>query len=759
MSDKTFINSYASRIIATLVALATIVSMTIIAAPISQAQVQTTQATPIMDGDLISVDGDPDIYIVKLVGAKKFRRLILNPTIFDSYGHLRWDNVKTVSPSTLNSYALSDLVREIYPDGRLVNGRVYRLFPRGDVGTKRYVNLTTAQFTQVQDADAIYAINHLEAGPTFYAMGPDLTAADYPQLSGGTTPTTPTTGQPGTPTTGQPGTPTTPTPTTPTTTPGTPTAPTTPTTQIPANQQGLEGDISVSLRTSPNNVDLFPGGEEDVLAFRVEAEDSPMTIERIYVYFSSTNRSHRPSRVFESVKLMSGSKEYAEVDGDDFVEKHEQCTNCYRVAFERLDIVVPKDRSMDFQVAVMVQDDPNSTYLGSEWTVQLGDNAVRARDTLPSRQEADVSGERTFEIKQAKAELELSLDDDETPRASVVVGLVEEDESTDRNILVFNIENDGKATAEINELKVKLQFRNSADAVSEGTGYNADLSKVVNSLTLLRGSTVLDEQETPDDTTTETGVRNTAQSWVIVTFELDDPLMVRPDANVELKVRATFGEIDPTSTLVNYQEGTRVKAIVNDSDSLLGGVTNGGDVVYASGDDVDPDDISGVVNGRSYELHKIAPEVTLVGGKPSLSGTPEESRRTAFTLDIRAQGGKIYLKKVGTACGTGDSDALFTVALTNRANSNIGALTCDIPQYAGDPNEVTIGGDTWIVVEEGETQRVELSTTVRKSSSAGYFNVALQQIRWRTSDAATGVSTQSTSLSEIESVRADIDAS
>ena len=63
---------------------------------------------------------DIDIYIVKITGSKLFKRLILNPTIFESYGHLRWEDVISVSPQTLNQYRTSDLVREVYPDGSIV---------------------------------------------------------------------------------------------------------------------------------------------------------------------------------------------------------------------------------------------------------------------------------------------------------------------------------------------------------------------------------------------------------------------------------------------------------------------------------------------------------------------------------------------------------------------------------------------------------------------------------------------------------------
>lgn len=147
-----------------------------------------TQATTqvsiggIYDGDLIKTASSPDIYIVKLINGKRFKRLILNPDIFNSYGHLSWDNVKTVTESVMNSYTISDLVREIYPDGSIVPpGNVYKLYPRGDLGAKRLIRMTQSEFERGFDKDSIYNINHLEASDTFYRMGRDFTILDDEQ--------------------------------------------------------------------------------------------------------------------------------------------------------------------------------------------------------------------------------------------------------------------------------------------------------------------------------------------------------------------------------------------------------------------------------------------------------------------------------------------------------------------------------------------------------------------------------------------------
>ena len=133
--------------------------------------VQPTNAQTIFiqDGDLIRATGTVDIYIVKIVQNKQFKRLILNPTIFESYGHLRWENVKDVSQATLNQYTTSNLVIEVYPNLEPVSGNVYALFPEGDVGVKRLV------VGGSYDNNSVYYINHIEAGEGFYRTGQPIT--------------------------------------------------------------------------------------------------------------------------------------------------------------------------------------------------------------------------------------------------------------------------------------------------------------------------------------------------------------------------------------------------------------------------------------------------------------------------------------------------------------------------------------------------------------------------------------------------------
>lgn len=118
-------------------------------------------AFSIVDGDLIrnsNASGESrfDIYIVKLINNKKFKRLILSPKVFLSYGHLDPSNVIEIDQATMDSYLTSDLVRA---EG---DSNVYRLYPQGDTGEKRWIKSAEIFNNFGYDWDSIYTINQVD---------------------------------------------------------------------------------------------------------------------------------------------------------------------------------------------------------------------------------------------------------------------------------------------------------------------------------------------------------------------------------------------------------------------------------------------------------------------------------------------------------------------------------------------------------------------------------------------------------------------
>jgi len=133
----------------------------------------------IAEGDTIRVANTFDVYIAKYVGTKQFKRLILNPDVFNSYGHLSWSKVKTVTQAEMDQFVTSELVRgENDP-------KVYKLTPNGDEGTKQWVNMTAEQFViDGYDWDSIYQINNVDRDN--YTTGTDIGPGGVPPVVSGT---------------------------------------------------------------------------------------------------------------------------------------------------------------------------------------------------------------------------------------------------------------------------------------------------------------------------------------------------------------------------------------------------------------------------------------------------------------------------------------------------------------------------------------------------------------------------------------------
>lgn len=120
----------------------------------------------ILEGAVIRAIGDFDVYIIKYVGTKKFKRLVLSPSVFNNYGHLKWSDVQDVDQSVVDAFTTSDLVKAVGDE------RVYKLYPSGDSGQKRWIKTRAAFTTLGYDSDAIYEINSFDRDS--YVTGSDL---------------------------------------------------------------------------------------------------------------------------------------------------------------------------------------------------------------------------------------------------------------------------------------------------------------------------------------------------------------------------------------------------------------------------------------------------------------------------------------------------------------------------------------------------------------------------------------------------------
>ncbi len=100
------------------------------------------------EGDIVKANNSPDVYIIKYKNGKLYKRLILSPQVFKSYGHLRWDQLKVTTQEDLDRFTTSSLVRVAG------DSSTYELTPLGDTGTRELFDTS-----KTYDADSVYEIN------------------------------------------------------------------------------------------------------------------------------------------------------------------------------------------------------------------------------------------------------------------------------------------------------------------------------------------------------------------------------------------------------------------------------------------------------------------------------------------------------------------------------------------------------------------------------------------------------------------------
>ena len=158
----------------------------------SSGQISPTIATAkpeqynLKDGDVVSAGGsdDPDIYIVNVHG---YKRLFLNPVIFNFYGHLGgFSKVKNIASTTRNVFPTSGLFRNCETN----DPKVYGVEVTGeDVGMLHWVNTTGAQAV-LDDPDffkKVFCINNNEF--SWYKKGTAYTSVNQIPLYSRTTST------------------------------------------------------------------------------------------------------------------------------------------------------------------------------------------------------------------------------------------------------------------------------------------------------------------------------------------------------------------------------------------------------------------------------------------------------------------------------------------------------------------------------------------------------------------------------------------
>ncbi|HUO75818.1 MAG TPA: hypothetical protein VMU12_02825, partial [Candidatus Paceibacterota bacterium] len=177
---------FGAKTLATLMMVSTVLSISGFAALApAVAQAVAPADYGLHEGDAITANaaaGDPDIYIVNDWG---YKRLFVNPAIFNLYGQLGWSKVKQVSAATRDAFVTSGLFRNCETNDQ----KVYGLDVTGeDTAVLHWVNVTGAQAV-AQDPNffqKVFCINNAEQA--LYGTGSDFTSlSQIPNYARGAT--------------------------------------------------------------------------------------------------------------------------------------------------------------------------------------------------------------------------------------------------------------------------------------------------------------------------------------------------------------------------------------------------------------------------------------------------------------------------------------------------------------------------------------------------------------------------------------------
>jgi len=426
---KTYQLTGVTRVVAVLTALATVVALSGVAVLAGALQANAAGHDNLANGALIRAEGSIDVYIFDRVGDKSFRRLILNPAIFESYGHFGWGDVQDLPAAVVSAPTTTNLVVLANDDGTLVTGDVYRVVPQNDTGTKHHLQMTPAEFEAAgYDWDAIRRINSLEFG--LYVTGAPETAGDVEEE--GTTNT--------------------------------------------------EGTMTVARAVEPgNNADVALGSTVPVLGFTIEAELSHLNFQRVDVTFEHTDGDDDLWDYIDSVMLYRGSTLLASKVGSQ--ANFEVSTDDDALRLDGFSSTVALDATVGFEVRVAVTDDEDLNY-PAEFDVTIETDltntalsAVRAVDGAGINQFGGTANDRNFIIPAAQdAALETSLNPDNYEEAIVQLN---ENSSQAFNTLLFDMEADN-GTVTVTDVVVAVSLEDEGNDDESPGGDLGDYFTVLN---------------------------------------------------------------------------------------------------------------------------------------------------------------------------------------------------------------------------------------------------------------------------------------
>jgi len=460
------------------------------------------------------------------------------------------------------------------------------------------------------------------------------------------------------------------------------------------------GSLSVvSYPVSNPQTTLYGGATYEVVAAQYKATGSDITIRKIPVRFLSVAATVFPWQAFTSVSIWDGSTQLVSVPITQANLIETTFAQDYTLDISGLNIVIPNTAKKILTVKVDAITNAVSAVTGTTFTVTILGTGVVNMDT------AGVTYTTVSGGDVVSATLTLSA----SQAATITTTL-----ATD-NPLAGNIIGSKTATTKADLLKFNVKVENVNATFNSGTITATSTAADVTSLELWDSGTLI-----------TSAAPNAAGAVAWSNFTLP----ISAGTTKTLTVKANL--IQYAST---YAGGDMVNVSVG---PVLTGIDANSNVVTANGDTT--------AVGATQYVYIEAPVFTYVSSSATVKGTGTNNLSdigdTAITFSVTANGGDIYIPLVSNSTTTLGMDESFTHPVATNTPSTSTTWTCNSPA-ASVADTDGVATQLW-KIPSGLTANCTFSTLLTNTyvastatTTAGYFSVALEYVKWYTTATST----------------------
>jgi len=472
------------------------------------------------------------------------------------------------------------------------------------------------------------------------------------------------------------------------------------------------GTLSVvSYPVSNPQTTWYGANTYEVVAGQYKATGSDITVKKVAIKTTSDTATAFPWQAFTTISVWDGATKLAELPVISANAIETTFGQIYTFNISGFNLVIPNGQQKVLTVKVTtVANPPTAVTTASFWKFDLLTDVVYT----------DTAGVTYSTVTGSAVTLDnVTLTSSQQATLTVT--------SATDNPLAGNVIGSTSATTKVDVLKFNIKAENVNSTLTSGTIKVTDDGSIVKdayvtSLELWDGSTLV-AAAAPSGWASDVGT----SSWTGFS------LPISAGTTKTLTVKAVLAQLPTTYT------GASTGYLQITTGPTLTGIDANSNIVTNST----------TVTGNKMYPFLVAPTFAYVTSTATVRGSAtgkSDLGDTAITFSVTANGGDIYIPTVGNTTTTKGIDEVIipAYAVATKAYSTSTTWTCSSPSVSSVDTDGT-AGQVWRI-PSGATANCSFSTLVTNTNSgtstttASYFNVAVEHVRWYTSATTTAAS-------------------